>query len=48
VEKELLEFLADHPNSREAHERAQEVHAIRALDLERDLRADLEVFVSVD
>ena len=48
LQKELLKFLADHPNAGEPHEGTQEVNPVGTLDFERDLRADLQVLVPVD
>ncbi|MFN8549765.1 MAG: hypothetical protein U0527_17795, partial [Candidatus Eisenbacteria bacterium] len=47
AEQEVLQLLADHPETGEAHECAEKIDAIGALDLQRYLTADLKVAATI-
>src|SRR5687767_10924551 len=46
--KELRELRADKAQSSKADESTEQVHTVRALDLECDLGSDLQILVPVD
>ena len=46
--EKLLKLLPDQPNTRKSNEGTEQIDSVRTKDLERHLRTDLKVLVSVD